>query len=156
MLITGAPVIQGQDPNLVITVHADVLADAIIRHNVAGRFLYLSLCSPEWFRSKVSRLEICKMIVLMYYVKNKEIKHYLRHEYKVYFSMVISQGVINTETRLTFQFLVIFSAEFRYSFIFWPIYLENTFSFFRPISINTAVVIEQTTEAFDWKLIGFI
>ena len=28
---------------------------------------------------------------------------------------------------------------------------ENTFSFFRQKSINTAVVTEKTTEAFDWK-----
>ena len=46
--------------------------------------------------------------------------------------------------------------EFRYSFVFWTICSENTFSFFRQKSINTAVVTEQTTEAFDWKLIGFI
>ena len=37
-----------------------------------------------------------------------------------------------------------------------PICWENTFSFFRQKSINRAVVTEQTTEAFDWKLIGFI
>ena len=30
------------------------------------------------------------------------------------------------------------------------------FSFFGQKSMNTAVVIEQTTDAFDWKLIGFI
>ena len=34
--------------------------------------------------------------------------------------------------------------------------LENTFSFFRQKSIDMAVVTEQTTEAFDWELIGFI
>ena len=33
---------------------------------------------------------------------------------------------------------------------------ENTFSFFMQKSINTAAVTEQTIEAFDWKLIGFI
>ena len=46
--------------------------------------------------------------------------------------------------------------EFRYSFVFWPICWENTFSFFRQKSINMAAVTEQTTEAFDWQLIGFI
>ena len=46
--------------------------------------------------------------------------------------------------------------EFRYSFGFLPICWENTFSFFRLKSVNTAAVTEQTTEAFDWKLIGFI
>ena len=34
--------------------------------------------------------------------------------------------------------------------------LGKTVSLFRQKSINTAVVTEQTTEAFDWKLIGFI
>ena len=63
--------------------------------------------------------------------------------------LVISQEVINTESGLTFQFLVICSAEFRYSFVFLPRFWENTFSFFRQKSINTAVVTEQTTEAFD-------
>ena len=46
--------------------------------------------------------------------------------------------------------------EFRYSFVFLPICWENTFSFVRLKSISTAAVTEQTTEAFDWKLIGFI
>ena len=46
--------------------------------------------------------------------------------------------------------------EFRYSFVFWSICWENTFSFFRQKSINMAAVTEQTTEAFDWKLIGLI
>ena len=32
---------------------------------------------------------------------------------------------------------------------------NNTFSFFRQKSIYMAVVTEQTTETFDWKLIGF-
>ena len=48
------------------------------------------------------------------------------------------------------------SAKFRYSFIFWQICWENTFSFFRQKSINRFVVLEQTTKAFDWKVIGFI
>ena len=34
--------------------------------------------------------------------------------------------------------------------------LENTFSFFRQKSMNMAAVTEQTTDAFDWKLIGFM
>ena len=34
--------------------------------------------------------------------------------------------------------------------------LRNTFSFSKQKSINTAVVTEQATEAFDLKLIGFI
>ena len=33
---------------------------------------------------------------------------------------------------------------------------ENTLSFFSQESMNMAVVTEQTTEAFEWKLIGFI
>ena len=69
---------------------------------------------------------------------------------------IISQEVINTESWLTFQFPGICSAEFRYSFVFLPICWENTFSFFRQKPINMAAVTEQTTEAFDWKLIGFI
>ena len=61
----------------------------------------------------------------------------------------MSHEVINIETRLTFQFLGICSAEFRYSFVcvcvcFNTICLENTFSFFGQISIYTAVVTEQT------------
>ena len=46
--------------------------------------------------------------------------------------------------------------EFRYSFVFLPICWENKFSFFRLKSLNTAAVTEQTTEAVDWKLTGFI
>ena len=69
---------------------------------------------------------------------------------------IISQEVINTESWSTFQFLGICSAEFRYSFAFWTICWKNTFSFFRQKSINMAVATELTTEAFDWKLIGFI
>ena len=38
----------------------------------------------------------------------------------------------------------------------FPVCWENTFSFFMQESINTAVVAKQTTEAFDWKLIGLI
>ena len=33
---------------------------------------------------------------------------------------------------------------------------EKTFSFFRQKSVDMVAVTEQTTEAFDWKLIGFI
>ena len=69
---------------------------------------------------------------------------------------LISLEVFNTEIWLTFQFLVICYVEFRYSFVFLPICWEITFSFFRQKSIDTAVVTEQTSEAFDWKLIGFI
>ena len=56
---------------------------------------------------------------------------------------VISQEVIKTETRSTFQFLAICSAEFKFSFVFWPICWENTLSFFGQKSINTAVVTEK-------------
>ena len=62
----------------------------------------------------------------------------------------------NIESWSTFQFLGICFVEFSYSFVFLPICSENTFSFFRQKSINTAAVTEQTTEAFDWRLIGFI
>ena len=51
---------------------------------------------------------------------------------------------------------MICSAEFRYPLVFLPIYWEKTFSFFKQKSINTAGVTEETTEAFDWKFIGFI
>ena len=47
-------------------------------------------------------------------------------------------------------------AEFRYSFVFLPICWEHIFIFLRQKSVSTAVVTEQTTEAFDWKLIGLI
>ena len=51
---------------------------------------------------------------------------------------------------------MICSAESRYSCVFLPICWGKKFSIFRQKTINMAVVIEQITEAFDWKLIGFI
>ena len=69
---------------------------------------------------------------------------------------VISQEVINSETRLTFQFLVIFLWNPDIHLFLYQ-YVEKThLVFFRQKSMNRAVVTEQTTEAFDLKLIGFI
>ena len=68
---------------------------------------------------------------------------------------VQSQEVINTETRLTFQFLVIFFCGIQILICFFTNRLGNIFSFFRQKSIITAEVTEQTTEAVDWKLISF-
>ena len=69
---------------------------------------------------------------------------------------MISQEVINTETRLTFNALWFVLRSSYIHMFFLPMCWENTFSFSMQKSINTAVVTEQTTEAFDWKLIGFI
>ena len=80
--------------------------------------------------------------------------YWLFHNRLTLHHLAISQEVINTESWSTFQILGICSAESRYSFVFLPICWENTF--FRQKLINMAVVTEQTTEAFDWKLIGFM
>ena len=47
------------------------------------------------------------------------------HKWLMLHHYVISEQVINTETGLTFQFLVIYSAEFRYSFVFYQ-YVRKT------------------------------
>ena len=70
---------------------------------------------------------------------------------------VLYQKVITTESWSTFQFLGICSAEFRYSSGFFYQYVGKTHLISSgKKSINMAAVTEQTTEAFDWKLIGFI
>ena len=67
----------------------------------------------------------------------------------------MSQEVINTETWSTFQFLSIFSAESDIH-LFFNQYVGKTILVFQAKIINMAVVAEQTTGAFGWKLIGFI
>ena len=70
--------------------------------------------------------------------------------------LVISQEMINTESLSTFQFLWIRLVEFRYSFVFYK-YVGKTHIVFSGINQQIlAAVTEQTTEDFDWKLIGFI
>ena len=64
--------------------------------------------------------------------------------------------VIYTQIRLTFQFVVICFAEFRYPFVFYRYVWKTQLFFSGQKPLNTAVVTEQTTEAFDLKLIGFI
>ena len=69
--------------------------------------------------------------------------------------LVISQEVSDPGTRLTFQFLVFFLWKWDIHLFFLLIFWKNAISIFRQKSIDMAVVAEQTTVAFDWKLCIF-
>ena len=60
---------------------------------------------------------------------------------------------MDLETRLAFQFLVICSVEFKYSFVFLTNMSGKPFSFFKQKSINKAVVTEQLSSMLPFEVI---